>query len=204
MKKRLALSFKETKDVELVVVGSRVHSSMTGNEYFSDPGMLIIELGELTRQFQIAMADAGLGDREKISIKNDLRALLVKKLKKVGQYVQEEANDAETALLSSGFPLIKPLEEIQLRDPREFQILPGPNPGEIIMKVKGVKGARSYIYQWTPSPVTAESIWETQYDTKCKKVISGLPLGINYCFRMAAVGAHNQIIYTRILSRYIS
>lgn len=204
MKKRLALSFKETNDSSLVMVGMGVHSSMTGNEYFPDPGMLIIELGELTNQFNSAVADAGLGDRAKISIKNDIRALLIKKLKKVGEFVQEHAKGAETPLLSSGFPLIKPLDEIHLKDPRDFKILPGPNPGEIIMKVRGVKGARSYIYQWTPAPVTADSIWETSYDTKCKKVISGLPLGINYCFRMAAVGAHNQIIYTRVLSRYIS
>jgi hypothetical protein len=204
MKKRLALSFKETNDSSLVIVGSRVHSSMTENEYFPDPGMLIIELGELTNQFNSAVAEAALGDRQKISVKNDVRALLIKKLKKVGEFVQDNANGAETPLLSSGFPLIKPLDEIHLKDPRDFKILPGPNPGEIIMKVRGVKGARSYIYQWTPAPVTADSIWETLYDTRCKKVISGLPLGINYCFRMAAVGAHNQIIYTRVLSRYIS
>lgn len=204
MKRRLALNFKETKDSELVIIGVRVHTSMTENEYFSDPGMLIIELRELTMQFNSAIAEAGLGSREKISIKNDIRALLIKKLKKVGEFVQTEANGAETPLLSSGFPLTRSLEEIQLKDPREFKILPGPNPGEIIMKVRGVKGARSYIYQWTPAPVTAESIWETLYDTKCKKIISGLPLGINYCFRMAAVGAHNQIVYTRVLSRYIS
>jgi hypothetical protein len=204
MKKRLALSFKETNDSSLAIVGVRVYSSMTDNEYFPDPGMLIIELRELTNQFQKAMADAGLGDREKISIKNDVRALLIKKLKKVGEFVQDHAKGAETPLLSSGFPLIKPLDEIHLKDPHDFKILPGPNPGEIIMKVRGVKGARSYIYQWTPAPVTADSIWETSYDTRSKKVISGLPLGINYCFRMAAVGAHNQIIYTRVLSRYIS
>lgn len=204
MKKRLALSFKETIDSSLIIVGMRVHSSMTGNEYFPDPGMLIIELLELTNQFNSAVAEAALGDRQKISVKNDVRALLIKKLKKVGEFVQDHANGAETPLLSSGFPIIKPLDEIHLKDPRDFKILPGPNPGEIIMKVRGVKGARSYIYQWTPAPVTAESVWETLYDTKCKKVISGLPLGINYCFRMAAVGAHNQIIYTRVLSRYIS
>lgn len=204
MKKRLALSFKETNDSSLIMVGFRVHSSMTENEYFPDPGMLIIELLELTNQFNSTVVDAGLGDRGKISIKNDVRALLIKKLKKVGEFVQEHANGGETALLSSGFPLVKPLDEIQLKDPRDFKILPGPHPGEIIMKVRGVKGAKSYIFQWTPAPVTPESIWETAYDTRCKRVISGLPLGINYCFRMAAVGSHNQIIYTRVLSRYIS
>jgi hypothetical protein len=204
MKRRLALNFKETKDGELNLVAMQVWTSMTDNEYFSDPGMLIIELREISKQFEKAMFDAALGDREKISIKNDVRVLLIKKLKQVGEFVKSEANGAETPLFSSGFPLIKSLSEITLRNPVDFKILPGPKPGEIIMKVRGVKGARSYIYQWTPFPVTRESVWESLFDTCCKKVISGLPLGINYCFRMAAVGTRNQIVYTQVLSRYIS
>src|SRR2546430_12199902 len=37
---------------------SSVTYSMTENEYFSDPGMLIIELREITAQFCQAMSDA--------------------------------------------------------------------------------------------------------------------------------------------------
>ena len=49
MKRRLALNFKETRDSELYVVAYRVYDKMMGNENFSDPGMLIIELGEINK-----------------------------------------------------------------------------------------------------------------------------------------------------------
>lgn len=204
MKRRLALNFKDTRDSDLYVVAYRVYTKMIENENFPDPGMLIIELGEINQQFQSAMTEAAFGDRVKLAIKNDVRVLLIKKLKKVGEFVQNEADGAETILFSSGFPLIRPLEEIYLGSPDDFKILPGAKPGEIIMKIRAVRGARSYQYEWTPAPVGPESKWEIITDTRCKKTISGLPLGVNYCFRMAVVGSRSKVIYTDILSRYIS
>ena len=204
MKRKLALNFKGVKDADIWMLAVNVHLRMNGNEKFPDPGMLIIELNEICRQFREAMTDASLGDRLKIAIKNEVRTLLIKKLKQVGEFVNKEANEREELLWSSGFDLIKPVDEIKIKNPNDFQILPGPQPGQIIMKVRGVKGARSYLYQWTPAPVTRESVWQSIADTRCKRVVSGLPLGMDYCFRMAAVGARNQIVYTHVLNRYIS
>lgn len=204
MKRRLTLNFKGIRDPDLSLLAFTVQSKMNGNEKFPDPGMLIIELSEITRQFDQAMIDASNGDREKIAIRNNVKALLIKKLKQVGEFVKKEANDKEELLLSSGFDLTQPVDEIKLKHPNDFQILPGSKPGEMILKVRGVKGARSYMYQWTPAPVTPQSIWQSIAGTRCKKVITNLPLGQDYCFRMAAVGARNQIIYTQVLNRYIS
>jgi len=204
MKKKLVLNFKETRDPDLGMLAYTVANKMTDNERFPDPGMLIIELHEITRQFQSAVVDAMSRDMEKVAIKNSIRILLIQKLKQVGNFVITESKGAEIPLLSSGFDLYKPGDEIVIKAPANFKIKPGPNPGEIIMQISRVKGARSYLYQWTPNPVTAESIWQSVPDTRCKKTIKKLPLGINYAFRMAAVGSRNQLLYTNILSRYIS
>ena len=177
---------------------------MRDNERFPDPGMLIIELHEISTQFQSAVGDARSRDMEKVAIKNSIRVLLIQKLKQVGEFVIRESKGAEGHLLSSGFDLYKPVDEVVIKAPINFKIKPGPNPGEIIMQVSRVKGARSYLYQWTPFPVTSESIWQSIPDTRCKKTIKKLPLGVNYAFRMAAVGSRNQLLYTNILSRYIS
>jgi hypothetical protein len=203
-KLKLLLNFKETKDSDLSALGYCVANRMTGNEHFPDPGMLIIELHEISRQFQKALTDAWSRDREKVEIKNRVRDLLIKKLKQVGEFVITESKGAEGALLSSGFNFYKPVDEVIIKAPTNFRIKPGPNPGEIIMQVKRVKGARSYLYQWTPNPVTPQSIWQSIPDTRCKKTIESLPLGVDYAFRMAAVGSRNQLLYTNILTRYIS
>lgn len=204
MKKRLTLNFKETRDSDLAMLAGAVAEKMTDNEHFPDPGMLIIELREIQNQFFQAVVDAKSRDLEKVAYKNNLRVLCIKKLKQVGEFVLIHASDSELPMITSGFDLIRSVDEVILRSPKDFKIMPGPKPGEMILKVRRVPGARSYLYQWTPAPLTKESIWESIADTRCKKVISGLPLGLNYFFRMAAIGSRNQIIYTEPLSRYIS
>lgn len=204
MKRKLSLNFKETTDSDLAALALTVANKMTENEHFPDPDMLIIELREIGNQFFHAVVDAKSRDLEKIAIKNDLRVLAIKKLKQVGEFVLTHAAGRELPLITSGFTQIKLEDKIILKSPQDFKIMPGRNPGEMILKVRRVKGARSYIYQWTPAPLTKESIWESIADTRCKKVISKLPLGVNYLFRMAAVGSRNQIIYTQPLSRYVS
>jgi hypothetical protein len=208
MKKKLSLNFKETKDSDLAMQVLTVANKMTDNERFPDPGMLIIELREIGHQFFHAVADAKSRDLVKVAIKNDLRVLAIKKLKQVGEFVLAHArdldSDSELPLQTTGFTLIRSEDEVILKSPKDFKIMPGPNPGEMILKVRRVPGARSYLYQWTPAPLTKESVWESIADTRCKKVITKLPLGVNYLFRMAAIGSRNQIIYTEPLSRYIS
>jgi hypothetical protein len=208
MKKKLSLNFKETKDSDLAMLALTVATKMADNEHFPDPGMLIIELGEIGKQFFQAVVDAQSRDLVKVAIKNDLRVLAIKKLKQVGEFVLAHAPDLDTgselALYSSGFDLIRSEDEVILKSPKDFKIMPGPNPGEMILKVRRVRGARSYLYQWTPAPLTKESAWESIADTRCKKIITKLPLGVNYLFRMAAIGSRNQILYTEPLSRYIS
>jgi hypothetical protein len=206
MKIKLALNFKETNDGDLSNIAFSVVQHMDGNEYFPDPGMLIIELRETSNQFLNAMSEACRKDLLKVAIKNNVRVVLIKKLKEVGEFVKIESKESEGALLSSGFPVFRPKDEITLKTPTaaDFIIKPGPNPGEIVMQLGRVKGARSYMYQWTPAPDNPKSVWESALDTRSKRVISDLPLGINYCFRMAAIGAHKQIVYTEVKSRYIS
>jgi len=201
---KLLMNFKETREGDLCTLGNAVANKMTDNEHFPDPGMLIIELRELSNQFQCALSDALSRDVEKIGVKNSIRLLLIQKLKQVSEFVIKESKGADVALLSSGFNLYKPVDEVVIKAPANFKIKPGPNPGEIIMQVSRVKGARSYLYQWTPNPVTSDSVWQSIPDTRCKKTITRLPLGVDYAFRMAAVGSRNQLLYTNILSRYIS
>ena len=178
--------------------------SMTNNGYFPDCTSLVNELRDLQEQFIKALSDAGLKDLEKVSLKNNLRGQLIQKLKQLGEYAATVSKGEDTLMLSSGFPVIRPVDEIILDTPDNFRISPGVQNGEIVMQVQRVMGAKSYMYQYTPHPVTKESIWESVYDTRCKATLTGLPLGVRYWFRIAAVGARKQIVYTDALDRYIA
>jgi len=114
MKRKLCLNFKETKDSDLAMLAFTVVNNMTGNDHFPDPDMLIIELRETGKQFFDAVADSRSRDLEKIAHKNNLRVILIKKLKEVGEFVKIHAKEAELPLITSGFTLIRPADEIIL------------------------------------------------------------------------------------------
>ena len=203
-KKPLLLNFKPYSDSNLETLASLVVSSMMGNENFPDAHAPVHNLQQVTDQFFKAVTDAGTGDRVKISFKNDVKAVLVKQLRALGEYVISKANGSETVLLSSGFPLPVNNGGGKLQKPERFVVLPG-QIGEIILKVKRVAGVKAYVYQYTSiDPSNGESRWQTIFETKSKTVIRGLPLGVQFWFRIAAIGPGGDVVYTESLSRYIS
>jgi hypothetical protein len=204
MKKPLLLNFVRYSDVKLETLASRIVSQMTGNDYFSDRQDLVQELGVVTDQFFQAEAQTSTRDLLKIAIKNDIKAVLVKKMRAVGEYVILKAKGSETILLSSGFELATHNGGEKLQKPTVFIILPGRN-GEIIMKIKRVIGAKAYMYQYTSDdPASKDVKWETVYETRSKTVIKGLPLGVRFWFRVVVIGRGGAIVYTETLTRYIS
>jgi hypothetical protein len=204
MNKKLSLNIRKHKDGELYNYAMYIVHCLTDNEHFPGVAPLLDPIRETGDQFQKAIYDASNGDILKISIKNDLREKLILLLRELGEWIQKRSNGAETPLVTSGFLIAKPKDEIELAEPTDFQILPGKNNGEIIMRVKRVIGAKAYLFQYTPEPLTPESKWENIYSTTCKKTITNLPLGVKYLFRMAAIGPRDQIVYTNILTRYIA
>lgn len=204
MNKKLSLNIRKHKDGELNIYAMYILHSLTDNEHFPDVGPLLEPIRETGDQYQKALYTALNGDIVNISIKNDLREKLIMLLRELGEWIQKRSNGADTPLITSGFLIAKPKDEIQLVEPEDFRILPGKNSGEIIMRVKRVIGAKAYLFQYTPDPLTPESKWEIISCTTCKKTITNLPLGVKYLFRMAAIGPRDQVVYTNILSRYIA
>ena len=72
---------------------------------------------------------------------------------------------------------------------------------EIVLKCRTVPGASSYIFEFTPAPVTAQSQWQQLFTTKSKTVFRGLTSGQEYYFRIAAIGPKNQLVYSQEVSK---
>ncbi|WP_205511951.1 hypothetical protein [Longitalea arenae] len=204
MKKELALNFRKYNDSELDEIAIYICRKLTNNEDHPDIEPLLAPVRITAEQFQHARRDASFGDTQKILIKNDLKEKLISLLRELGEIIQLKSKGDEWLLIRSGFEIAKPPKKTVLEKPREFEVLPGKNNGQIILQAKRVKGAKAYLYQYTPGPLRADNAWETVNSTKRKIVISDLPLGINFFFRMAAVGSRNQVVYSEILSRYIA
>lgn len=89
-------------------------------------------------------------------------------------------------------------------EPAAGQVLSdGPNAGDLNYKFKPVKGARSYLYQCTPEPLTGASVWQSQAGTVSKVRFSGLESGKRYWCRVMTVGTGGQAVYSEPVSRVV-
>lgn len=204
MSKKLALNFRKYSEPDLYAMGMIVTSKLADNKNFPEVEPMLPPIRETAEKFQQAMTDSFLGDTLQILIKNDLKEKLISLLRELGEWVEKQSKGVDVVLITSGFPMAKQRRGVELQIPDDFRILPGKKNGEIIMQVKRVPGAKAYMYQYTRDPLTHESQWETINSTQRKLVISNLPLGVKYLFRMAAIGPRNQIVFTQILNRYIA
>jgi hypothetical protein len=207
MKLKLALNFKEIGEDELSIVAFRIIGEMRGNEKYPDAGDLVGELSAIRDQYAQSLARAKGRDVIEVARKNDYKLQLIKKMRELAEYVVKTArgrDDEEIWLINSGFPTVRSGPGGSLGEPTKFTIKPGTTFGEMELRIKRVPGARSYLYQYTADPVTRESIWQSVADTRCKKVISGLPLGVKMWFKVAAIGSNGQIVFTEALWRFVS
>jgi hypothetical protein len=204
MNRKLALNFRKYNDSELEEVAFFICNRLRTNEEWTDILMLLPPIEETLKQFQHYRHESWTGDTNMILIKNDFKEKLILLLRELGETVQLKANGDEWLIITSGYKAVKPPKKTNLEKPDEFKVLPGKQNGQIILQAKRVKGAKAYLFQYTRGPVNNETRWETITSTQRKIVISNLPLGIQFFFQMAAIGARNQIAYTNVVPRYIA
>lgn len=204
MSRTLSLNFARLSDPNLEALSRVVLYNMSSNsELFPLAEDMVKELQPVFERFKQAFVDAYGSGRVKAFDKNLIRQQLIGILKQLGLYVMLEAKGDEFMLLSSGFPLAKRGGQSWLGAPQNFRVLPGEKSGEIILQTKRVSSARSYTYQYTQAPLTPASVWQTEHGTTCKTVLRGLQPGVQYCFRVGAVGSKQQVQYTDVIVRYV-
>jgi hypothetical protein len=155
------------------------------------------------QEFQTAVNIAGRNDRTLSSAKNDKKAVLIGILEETANYVTTTSNGDNTMLLSSGFDIsgfktvsqtLAPIEQLDVEI--------GP-PGQAITRVKKVAGAKAYIHQCTPDPITPDSEWTSETVTESENTFTNLKPIAKYWFRVIAIGKGKQSVYSVLVSRVI-
>ena len=199
---RVTNGFSEMSDAYLPVRAEFIVASMNGNPHFPAPVPTLAEMTTTIKDFRAAMDKAQTGNRLAASAKNQLKELLVNKLHLLGSYVLFAAAGNEVAASSSGFQVAKAAQPLPpLAKPGGLVLREGLNKGDLKLKMQRVKGARAYLYEITPSPVTADSHWRGTLSTITVCTFTGLESGREYNCRVAAVGKNQQVVYSDVVSR---
>ena len=186
---KLAMSYWKYSDAALETKAENVVLNMTDNANFPKPNPTIASLQEAITAFSEAMAAAIDGGRIRIAERKQARKVLEGLMIQLSSYVMMTANGDVNILISSGLDMFKePETSAPLETPQAPELSSGANTGEVLVKVAVVKGARSYFFEYTADPLSDSSAWQQVVDTRSKLLITGLPAGKKYWFRVTAIG----------------
>jgi hypothetical protein len=201
MKLTIKSSYRKCSDANLIKLSGRVNEGLKGNSHFPDAKQPVLE--KAFADFQAAVNVAGRNDRTLSSAKNDKKAVLIRILDEVADYVTMTSNGDKTMLLSSGFDIAGIRANSQSLAPIEqLDVEIGP-PGQAITRVKKVAGAKAYIHQCTPDPITPDSQWTSETVTESENTFTNLKSIAKYWFRVIAIGKGKQSVYSVLVSRVI-
>jgi hypothetical protein len=194
---KLSLSFTKYSDDGLETKAEGILSLMTGNSYFPAPVPPLADLQVALTAYQTSIVEAVTSDKIKIANKRSCRIELETVLVQLGRYVMFVANGNELMLISTGFDLVKQPEPKVLEEPGLVTVSNGISSGRLVVSIKRVKGAYSYLYQITPDPLLPNSTWTSMPLNRSTGIFENLVPGQKYWIRVAAVGAGTQIAYTQ-------
>ncbi len=194
---KVIYNFSKLKDDELDTKSEGVLKKMTGNANYPAPVPSLDKLISDTKEYSEALADLPNGGTEATARKNAARRELLKTLRLLGLYIQANCQNNETIALSSGYPAQKAATPVGvLAKPENFEVVNGPASGSLEIRCKKIDGAKSYVFEVTPAPVTDASVWTARYGTSKSFLFGDLKRGKEYAFRMAGIGTDPMLVYS--------
>jgi hypothetical protein len=161
-----------------------------------------VELIEKALQEYIAaLSAAGGRDRVLVSIKDDKKAALQALLMELANYVTQTAKGDKTLLLASGFDINADKSASQKTGPALLVELD--KPGQVTIRIKRVSRARVYIHQYTPDPITPQSVWTSENSKNAAHTFKGLESGARLWLRIIVVDQKGESIYWEPVSRIV-
>lgn len=198
---KLSLSFSRFTDDSLETKAESILQSLTGNANFPSPVPPLTDLQTAITNYSTALVAAATKDRVKVAEKNQYRSQLEAVLNQLGMYVMYVANGNAVMLASSGYDMAKQPQSNNLEEPGVVTITNGITTGQLVASLKRVKGAYSYLYQITPDPLTATSVWDSHAVIKASNTFINLSAGKKYWIRIGAVGSGSQLAFTPLTSQ---
>lgn len=201
---RITTSFTALSDGNLEKKALAIIDAMTDNANFPTPTPALSDVSAALTDYSNALSLAQNRDKLQVAIKNTKRKTLLNLLKELATYVNFIANGNKSVIISAGFDASKDgVSAPPLTQPKNFKVKSGMNSGQAITSISGVKGARSYVHQCTPDPLTDASVWESNFVTTRTFTFEGMVPGKKTWFRVGAVGTGKQRAYTDPISMVI-
>ena len=193
--------FDRKGDAELSQSCSFIIAKIAANPVsFPTPDPSLAEMQATLDSFTAAVKLALTRSSDAINAKNGKREALIELLHLEQYYILYASKGNRTIAESSGFKFAKdPSPQGDIDKPTDLQVINSNQTGAMHLSIKKVKRARVYVYQYTTDPEL--KTWTTVNSTQRKCTIAGLTPGTLYYWRVGAIGAKGQTMYSDVMSR---
>lgn len=191
--KRILFAFRRYADGVMLVFSKSVLQNLTSNPFYAAPNPTLAVVQAAINNYDAALSAAKEGGKGNIAAKNARKQELVDLFVDLALDLMKTNNTLE-ALATTGFPLSKDRQPMPpLGVPVIVRIENGESLGQLVVEVQALPGVRTLMYEWTPDPITPDSVWQSQNNTSIKGIISGLVSGKKYWCRVSAFGTGDQV-----------
>ncbi|MBL0745522.1 fibronectin type III domain-containing protein [Chryseolinea lacunae] len=200
---RITTGFTRLRDEALDARAQAIVAAMTGNPNFAAPTPTLQVINDAHKAFQDAAAEAAKGNRSVTALRDTLRDDLIGKLNDLSLYVQLNCKNDLSILLSSGFNARKTPEPTPpIQKPEGLKVKTADVKGTVKLLINKVENAAAYIFEYHPR-ATGETPWTTLYSTTRTITITGLQSGVEFTFRVGAVGADRTVKYSNEINSFV-
>lgn len=182
-----------------------VVSQMTGNAIYTTPDPPLTALtgtADNLENIYLATNAAREAAKAQTDLQNAAEAEANTLLTAEGRYVQSKSGGDAVKIQSAGMDVRSEGAPIgDLPAPGNLTGSEGDHDGEVDLHWNRVKGAKSYVLQFTTTPTVAGSWANGPVSSKSKATVTGLNSATKYYFRVAAIGAAGQGAYSEIATQ---
>jgi hypothetical protein len=187
---RLSIADKNAKCRQIV-------AAMTANADFPNPNpplaTITAALDTSNNAFNAAQA-ARQEAKAKTSAQNDADDVVTGLMAQLAAHVESVAGGDETKIRSAGMDTKAAATATTSipSPPANLSATAGDRDGEIDLSWEAVSGAKSYVIEQSPDPVSATSWAHAGVSTRSSQTIDRLTSGTRYWFRVAAINGVGQ------------
>jgi hypothetical protein len=200
---KVLINFTRFGDAAFEAKTQTIVEHMTGNTNFPTPVPAITVVADASDAYTSALITASTGNRADIAAKNQQRADLEELLRLLASYINFTADGDRSKLLTTGYDVSKEKTPVVITKPENITVTNGMNAGDLVVSVKAVKGAISYVHEYANEADFAVGKWQSVTASQRKYIFTELESGKKYYCRVAAVGPRDQVVYSDPMSRIV-
>ena len=202
-------NFPEFSEAKISVFSDAVIAALTGNAYFPTAAPILASLVTAQQAYAAALSASKGGSRMEAEDKNVTKEVVITLLRELCSLVNFVAAGDRYKLLSSGFDISKDvISPVVIEPAKNVVINYGANSGEMVVKVKGVKGHKGLVFEYAvaneQNQVADDATWIGQPSSAAQCTILNMPVGQRVMIRIGITGPRRQLVYTAPIMRMVA